>query len=124
MVDACISNMIKEKETPRSLISSLNLLKRCSRQFIEEDVEKEEPSKKRIKKEHSEKPGKQNLKQEIKEEYFEQSDDVFVKNEEEEEEEDPNASYNKKFYGDANKYDEDYYNNYIKQYQAQTIRYL
>merc|ERR1719222_1245966 len=44
------------------------------------------------------------------------------KNEEEEEEEDPNASYNKKFYGDANKYDEDYYNNYIKQYQAQTIR--
>ena len=45
------------------------------------------------------------------------------KNEEEEEEEDPNASYNKKFYGDANKYDEDYYNNYIKQYQAQTIRY-
>ena len=46
------------------------------------------------------------------------------KNEEEEEEEDPNASYNKKFYGDANKYDEDYYNNYIKQYQAQTIRYL
>ena len=40
------------------------------------------------------------------------------KNEEEEEEEDPNASYNRKFYGDANKYDEDYYNNYIKQYQA------
>ena len=46
------------------------------------------------------------------------------KNEEEEEEEDPNASYNKKFYGDANKYDEDYYNNYIKQYQAQTMRYF
>ena len=46
------------------------------------------------------------------------------KNEEEEEEEDPNASYNKKFYGDANKYDEDYYNNYIKQYQAQTMRCL
>ena len=40
------------------------------------------------------------------------------KNEEEEEEEDPNASYNRKFYGDSNKYDEDYYNNYIKQYQA------
>ena len=40
------------------------------------------------------------------------------KNEEEEEEEEPNASYNRKFYGDANKYDEDYYNNYIKQYQA------
>ena len=36
------------------------------------------------------------------------------KNEEEEEEEDPNASYNRKFYGDSNKYDEDYYNNYIK----------
>lgn len=41
------------------------------------------------------------------------------KNEEEEEEEDPNASYSKKFYGDdKNKYDEEYYNNYIKQYQA------
>jgi len=83
MVDACISNMIKEKETPQSLISSLNLLKRCSQQFIEEDSEKEEPLKKRMKKESSEEPEKQ----EIKEEYFEQFDDVLVKNEEEEEEE-------------------------------------
>merc|ERR550532_1561753 len=85
MVDTFISNMIKEKETPRSLISSLNLLKRCSQQFIDEDTEKEEPSKKRMKKEYSEKPRKQRLKQEIKEEYFEQSDDVHVKNEEDEE---------------------------------------
>ena len=87
MVDACISNIIKEKETPRSLISSLNLLKRCSQQFIDEDVEKEEPSKKRMKKEHLEKPRKANPKQEIKEEYFEQTDEVLVKTEEEEEEE-------------------------------------
>merc|ERR1712223_1407973 len=40
---------------------------------------------------------------------------IMFKNKNEEE---PNASYNRKFYGDANKYDEDYYNNYIKQYQA------
>ena len=76
MVDAFISNMIKEKETPRSLISSLNLLKRCSQQFIDEDTEKEEPLKKRMKKE-------------VKEEYFEQSDHVLVKNEEEEEVQSP-----------------------------------
>jgi len=84
MVDAFISNMIKEKETPRSLISSLNLLKRCSQQFIDEDTEKEEPLKKRMKKEHSESPTKQRLKQEVKEEYFEQSDDILVNEEEEE----------------------------------------
>ena len=83
MVDACISNMIKEKETPQSLITSLNLLKRCSQQFIDEDIEKEEPLKKRMKKDYKEKP----KKQEIKEEYFEQCDDVPVKNEKEEEEE-------------------------------------
>ena len=82
MVDACISNMIKEKETPQSLITSLNLLKRCSQQFIDEDIEKEEPLKKRMKKEYEAKP----KKQEIKEEYFELCDDVLVKNEEEEEE--------------------------------------
>ena len=85
MVDAFISNMIKEKETPQSTICSLNLLKRCSQQFIDEDTEKEEPSKKKMKKEYSEKPRKQRLKQEIKEEYFEQSGDVRIKNEEDKE---------------------------------------
>ena len=82
MVDACISNMIKEKETPQSLISSLNLLKRCSQQFSDEDIEKEEPLKKRMKKDNKEMP----KKQEIKEEYLEQCDDVFIKKKEEEEE--------------------------------------
>ena len=92
MVDACISNIIKEKETPKSVICSLNLVKRCSKQFIDEDIEKEEPLKKRMKQESSEKLGKQNLKQEIKEEYFEQTDDVLVKNEAEEEEEEEEKS--------------------------------
>ena len=40
-----------------------------------------------MKKEYSDKPRKQRLKQEIKEEYFEQSDDILVKSEEEDEEE-------------------------------------
>ena len=65
MVDACISNIIKEKETPRSVISSLNLVKRCSQQFIDDDIGKEEPKKKKMKQEYSEKPRKLNLKQEI-----------------------------------------------------------
>jgi hypothetical protein len=40
------------------------------------------------------------------------------KNEEEEEEEDSTtAGYNKKTYADQNKYDEEYYNNYIKQFK-------
>ena len=38
------------------------------------------------------------------------------KNEEEEEEEEPTDNYDKKVSG-KNKYDEEYYNNYIKQYQ-------
>merc|ERR1719278_346843 len=38
------------------------------------------------------------------------------KNEEEEEEEEPSDNYNQKLYG-KNKYDEEYYSNYIKQYQ-------
>lgn len=38
------------------------------------------------------------------------------KNDEEDEEEDVHTSYSKKLYGDTNKYDEEYYNNYIKQY--------
>ena len=87
MVDACISNIIKEKETPQSVICSLNLVKRCSQQFIDKDIEKEEPVKKRMKQEHSEKLGKLKVKQEIKEEYIEQTDDVLIKNEAEEEEE-------------------------------------
>ena len=84
MMDAFITNIIKEDETPRSVIYSLNLLKRCSWQFVDEETE---PLKKRMKQEqeYAEKPGNENLKEEIKGEYIEHVDDILIKEEKEDE---------------------------------------
>ena len=87
MVDAGLDNIIQETETPESVKSSLKVLKRCSRQFLDEDTEIEEPPKKIAKiestpsKTEAEKPC---IKYEPKQEYMEQVEDIQMKIEKEE----------------------------------------
>ena len=77
--------MIQEKETPELLKSSLNLLKRCSQQFLDEETEEPEPPKKIAKIESTpSKTKKPCIKDEPKQEYMEQVGKNQVKIEEEE----------------------------------------
>ena len=85
MVDAGLDNIIQETETPESVKSSLNLLKRCSQQFLNEDTENEEPPKKIAKIEITpSKTEKPCIKYEPKQEYMEQVEDIQMKVEKEE----------------------------------------
>ena len=86
MVDACLNNMIQEKETPELLKSSLNLLKRCSQQFLDEDTEKEKPPKKIAKLECPKTKNRTpHIKDEPKQEYMELVENVQMKKEEDDE---------------------------------------